>query len=302
MFTINDDKNRINSLQEALERFDLSFDVEKKSLAVAGGKKVSEEIGTAVVRSDKGETLGIVSAKYPAISPAEKFASLDPFIKDQTLKISNGGNFGNGGVFLEATIGEPLNINPKIGDIVEKKVLFKTSYTGLYANDIVAGAFRLICTNGLVIPAENTKNFSKKFKNSKNSGILFPALAEPLSEILNQFKKVDEMLLKANEIKISEKEAKNFVKRVLKVDSKKENEISTRTHNQISDIMQSIFENIGQTEISDLTAYKVLNGITAWTNHDQAGSKDNPFDYLLIGTGEKVNSAAWREMEKLVTV
>jgi hypothetical protein len=114
----------------------------------------------AVVRQDSGETLGIVSNKYGLLKHE---TVIDNFRKVlDNIKYQEKIEIVKNGAYMFATY---KLTNEKIeivkGDIVNLQFIIKNSYNGTNSLQVSLGAFRLICSNGMVIGKEFF-NFSQR--------------------------------------------------------------------------------------------------------------------------------------------
>lgn len=113
---------------------------------------LSEEIGgrKAVVRQDTGNVLGIVSDKYELLEHKdviESFrAALNGMDYQEKIQLDR-----NGGVMFAKYKLNAVQVEVKKGDLVALQFIVKNSYDGTNALQIRLGAYRLVCSNGMVI-------------------------------------------------------------------------------------------------------------------------------------------------------
>ena len=113
-----------------------------------------------IMREDTNEVLSCMTNEYKLVPNKKIFDYANPIIKK------------NGGVLKEVTIfGEGARTTvkwhfPKVkvsvnkGDEMTPEIVIRNSYDGSLGVNILAGAFRLVCSNGMVIGvvAQNYKN------------------------------------------------------------------------------------------------------------------------------------------------
>lgn len=291
----------IKNYDEALELFGLTFEVDRVPLFTNKGGLNKIRQNEAIIRNDTKECIGVVSPKYPIISPATKFAPLKEYINEGILEVVDGGMFGKfgGKSYLSCRIGDTINVNPAVNDIIEKRIIFLTSYDGTKANEVTQTLYRLVCSNGLTVPETE---FSVKFRNSKNSEQKISELAVTLEQSLNEYRNVTDFISLLNSTPMNSKQVETFAKTVLQYsDDMKEGKGKTRKDNQLSELLKTIEEGIGQAEIKEMTAYKLLNGVTCYTNHVLSATKDDVNDYVYFGTGNQYNARAWNTLREMVT-
>lgn len=290
----------ISSFDEAIETFGLNFQVDRVPLFTNKGGMKNIGIAEAIIRTDNKDCLGIVSKKYPIISPAEKFHALKEYAEQGILEFVGGGMFGknNAKTFLSARIKETMNMDAVKGDVIEKRVIFYSSWDGTKGNEFVIAPYRLICSNGLAVPE---KEMSVSFKNSKNSGTQFQSMPDKIRLILDQYKVVEDFLLRAKDVNVTEQEMNDFVKRVMEIPvEEKVSDMPTKTINRYNSIIETIHSGIGQEEIPGMNVYKLLNGITCFVNNVEAIKKDDQIDYIYFGTGNKMNARAYNFSHEMV--
>jgi len=139
----------------------INFPVMKKSLFYKENDSFVElEDRKAVVRTDTGDALGLVSNNYQVISNADVFAV--PF---ETMTSKNGGydvnrfSLFNSGekTFVEFLSRDTYNLEGKSDEGYKKKIIFSNSYDRSKSLTMIFGMFRLICSNGAGYFQKETK-------------------------------------------------------------------------------------------------------------------------------------------------
>lgn len=104
----------------------------------------------AVVRQDTGAVLGIVSDQYRLLEHKDVIESFRTALEgvDYTEKISVARDGAQ--LFASYRLNSEL-IEVQKGDLVSLQFIVKNSYDGTNALQILLGAYRLVCTNGMVI-------------------------------------------------------------------------------------------------------------------------------------------------------
>jgi hypothetical protein len=290
----------ISSLTEAMETFKINFDVNRVPLYTNVDGTNREVEGTqAMVRNDNNSCIGVVSGKYPIINPYDKFKAYETIADEGIIEFINGGTYGKygGNVYLQARIKDTMNQTAKKGEIVEKRITFLSSYNGTKKNEIMVNVFRLVCENGMVIPEKAMTTF--KVRNSKFSEGKLEGAVIVMEEIINEYRKIDEFFFNLMDTKpLTNKQIENFVEMVLPsettVDEKgKISKVSTRTTNRRNSMIETIHNGIGQELIQTNNLWKMLQGVTCFTNNVEGAKKKNHFEYVHIGTGAEINETAY---------
>lgn len=104
----------------------------------------------AVVRQDNGDVLGIVSNKYQLLKHEDVVESfrkaLSGIRHEEKVEVTNGG----ANLYLTYSFNEEM-IEIRKGDFVKLQFIVRNSYNGSSSLQIMLGAFRLVCTNGMII-------------------------------------------------------------------------------------------------------------------------------------------------------
>ena len=141
----------------------------------------------AVVRTDTNTPLGIVSTKYELLKHADVVNGFRKALGneeyEETIKLARNG------AQLYATYSLPTyHIEVRPGDVISLQFIVKNSYDGTNALQIMLGAFRLVCTNGMMI-GKKFFAFSQKHIGSEAGTIDAGKLKEKVTMIADQFAK-----------------------------------------------------------------------------------------------------------------
>jgi hypothetical protein len=287
------------NLEEGLKAFSLDFEVKDAPIFTnRGGMKRIPGVKAMLAGNDY---MGMVGTDYPVIQVLEKFQCFQSFASEGLIQFCDGGRYGkNGGkIFLQAKLAEDIVVNPEVGDIIQQKITFRSSYDRTLGNEVSISPMRLICTNGLT-RAVDEKTY--RFKNSKNSKPKFEEAELMIEAALNEYRNfngfIDKLL---NSKKYDEKEVSEFVQKVYPlngVDKKSE----TKNAVKRMGLTETIHSGLGQPEIQEMTAYKLFNGVTAFVNHVEAANKKDRFEYINFSGGNQIIQRAYQILEEMVMV
>ena len=147
-----------------MDQNNYNFPVEIQPIFLAGEKEITNR--KAVVRTDTMQTLGVVSNDYELVKHGSVIDSFREAGKKYHVKEKI--QLTNDGAYLFYQM-----IFPKVeyevakGDIVRMMMIAKNSYNGMNSVQIIFGAFRLVCLNGMVI---GTKFMQFSFRHVGNVG------------------------------------------------------------------------------------------------------------------------------------
>lgn len=140
----------------------------------------------AVMRADTREPLGIVSKRYGFMAHGDVVDSFRKALAD--TKHEERIQLAKNGAHLFATYKLPTHkVEVRKGDAVALQFTVKNSYDGSNALQIMLGAFRLVCSNGMVI-GKNYFSYSQRHIGSE-AGTKVEAISEKISLLVEQFKK-----------------------------------------------------------------------------------------------------------------
>ena len=131
----------------------------------------------AVVRTDTNEVLGIHGAGYNLVRNAEVYGAFDDALRYSSLDL-NGmivrDNLSHNGARAVRTYIFPEYRFPvgRVGDLVDMQLRVVNSYDGSLAFSAIVGAYRLVCTNGLVIGEKIAQTYSKHTESFDLQSIL----------------------------------------------------------------------------------------------------------------------------------
>lgn len=152
------------------------FPVELQPIYLAGNKLIDKK--KAVVRTDTNESLGIVSDDYGLVKHATVIDSFREAGKEYGVeeKITLARNGAQ--LFYQMTFPK-IEMEVKKGDLVRMMMIAKNSYNGMNSLQVIFGAFRLVCSNGMIL---GTQFISFNYKHIGNVGGMIDA------SITNQYK------------------------------------------------------------------------------------------------------------------
>ncbi len=152
--------------EKAAELGGLNFDVAKKNITVAGGKKIDGYF--AVERQDTKDVLGIVSKDYQIVQNSEAFSFFDPILDRGEAIFQTAGVLGKGErVFITAKLPEDILVN---GEQVNNYLLLSSGHDGKSAIQVGFTSIRVVCMNTLQVALKDLKNKVTilHFKNAKH--------------------------------------------------------------------------------------------------------------------------------------
>ena len=200
----------MKSVQDVIKATDLDWAVEKQPIFLKGESEVPNRFAT--VRVDNNQVLGIVGNNYEVVQNIEGFEFIDDCLGDG-IEFVKAGTYNRGERVFIAAKAPSVNI---CGDEVIPHILFTNSHDGSGTVQAIFTPMRLVCSNGLMLPAEghesgivkikiqHTKNVKDRLMIAKEvilkNNIYIEALKKEAEELLatpfteSQFKALSEEL------------------------------------------------------------------------------------------------------------
>lgn len=299
------DESEHKSAKDAIEEVGGNFEVVKEPLiripqsvydAIKNGEPIGElNLSTAnlitshcaTMRTDYGNTLGVVGSEYSIANNSESLAFVDMLeeVSGHKVSITSGGVLGHGETFfLQGKLDSSCFLDGD-KDEIQHYVTFCNSHNSSGALCALFTPVRVWCQNSLRL-ALNTPN-KVVFKHTKNLGKRIDwQVAENRERALEVFKKsvqftkeFEERMLMLKAKDVTKNDTLDFTAK-LYLDNKNfdlylkngrnwdsVDEISTRAKNQMNALLDTIHNGVGQQGMYEGTALHLLNGISCYQNN-----------------------------------
>lgn len=139
----------------------------------------------AVIREDTNQSLGIVSKHYGLLEHKIVINSFRDILKGQNVEEKIEIQKNGAQLFVTYTFTD-VQIKVAESDIITMTLVVKNSYDSSSSFEIMLGAFRLVCTNGMIIGRQFFKYNQRHFTD--NIEIDIPELKENLMQMTSKFK------------------------------------------------------------------------------------------------------------------
>lgn len=155
----------------------------------------------AVVRGDTKKPIGIVSDKYALVPHKEVVEGFRKALKGQetieSIKVSN-----QGARLYMSIVMPDVKVSIDEGDDVALRLIVENSYDGSKMLQVMFGAYRLVCSNGMVI-GKSFVNLSQRHIGSA-IGLKIEVIQEQVSLMTDMFKKTAPAMQLMNSTRLSE--------------------------------------------------------------------------------------------------
>ena len=126
------------------------FSLSKKTNKISG--YLPENTGHKfIIREDTGDVISCVTDKYKMVTNQQVIDAAKPVIKDIGAVLTEEKTFANGARSNWTWKVPDIKVKIDNKDYVNPTLTLRNSYDGSVQLHILAGAFRLVCSNGLVI-------------------------------------------------------------------------------------------------------------------------------------------------------
>ena len=138
-----------------------------------------------IVREDNNKVLSCMTDDYKVVTNKELIDTAVPILKNYDANLVEAISLGDGQKTVWKWRIPDVKITLGDKDILNPEVIIKNSYDGSLQVHILAGAFRLICSNGLIIGVVLGKSNFKHNVNNKNLDNLAPAIDKTIDKSLS---------------------------------------------------------------------------------------------------------------------
>ena len=115
------------------------------------GKEIDGTGYKFIVREDTNDILSCVTNSYKLVTNKEIMQKASPVLKKQGAHLEEMRIFGNGARTKYKYRFPDTKVEIATGDFVNPEVIINNSYDGSTEISAMGGAFRLLCSNGMVI-------------------------------------------------------------------------------------------------------------------------------------------------------
>ena len=161
-----------------------------------------------IMREDTGKILSCMTNDYKLVTNQEIIDAAEPILKEHNAQLKEAVSFGNGQQTTWKWIIPDVKIEISKGDLMSPEIIIKNSYDGSLQVHILSGAFRLVCSNGMIIG-----NVIEKYNYKHNIGnINLDNLDESIENTIIHARKVGEEFPALKDVVIKQKHIVELIK------------------------------------------------------------------------------------------
>ena len=161
-----------------------------------------------IVREDTGKVLSCMTNDYKLVENKQIIDTASPILKQHNAKLKESVSLGDGQKTVWKWIIPDVKIEVDKNDFMNPEIIIKNSYDGSMQVHILSGAFRLVCSNGMIIG-----NVIEKYNYRHNINSLnIDNLDESIERTIIQARKVAEEFPMLKDKKLKQKHIIELVK------------------------------------------------------------------------------------------
>ena len=236
-----------------------------------------------VYRNTGGKPLGVVGSRYKPMDLEILLDSITQSIEECNLDLDLSKlkyrEYCDGSK-VSFTIDLPTKEiigSPMVGDIINRRLEFRTGFDGLTKSSITEFYRRVWCENGCSSPKEQ----SLAFKNTLNNHIKIYNLCNYIETAITDGDQFITNLGNLAEKQISPQQQNEFIRKVTGYGIEEYKELTTRKRNILDAINASVAIEMNNTGANMFSLY---NGITRYITHDRAGGEEEKLIYNSTNT------------------
>ena len=142
-----------------------------------------------IVREDTGQVLSCMTDNYKLVKNETIIKYAQPIIEKNGGKIKEVNLLNNGAKVHMSWHFPKQVVNIGIDDDLTPEIVIRNSYNGTVGVNIIAGAFRLVCTNGMIIGVVAKKYTNRHIKSNVSLDDLEGVIEETMNSTKIIFKK-----------------------------------------------------------------------------------------------------------------
>lgn len=276
------------------EIVNISTDPKEITLASNYHKLIKFNRQFATVRTDNDFPLGIVGEKYHVFQNYEAFEFFDSIVGEKYADYETAGALGNGEtVFITAKLKEEMVFNK---DLIDKYLLLTASHDGSSSITVMFTPIRVVCNNTLTLALQGKNSNKVLISHTLNAKIRLENAKRVLGLVGQSALAYQEAFGNLLKINVTDDEATEVFKKVLKLEPDNKGKYSTRAVNILDSIETYYHIGFGQQEIVG-TGWGVYNAVTGYLQNVKTYQNDDSrFKTTLLTSQNNIRLEAYNEI------
>lgn len=261
---------KVTTAAEILRLSNLDFTVNEEPIfRMVNGAPVRIKGKKALVRSDNGQTLSVMSDKYGVLQPAVAASVLDPAAEQGSCIYTSAVSL-DGGAKYAITALLPQEIRIGKNDLIKPYIAAINSFDGSTAALLKALSFRPICRNTFMRALRTEKDTQISVKHTANVASNYRAAMEAIRAAGYTFQKLGAQYQEMARQRFTDQDMARLSAALLPAANESEVPKQTESAREIMVVLFS--EGAGQKEIADIrgTKWAAFNAVTEFVDHLRA--------------------------------
>ena len=263
-------------------------------------EKAIEQIGDmseteffSIFNTVRNKTHAVMGSRYEPYQTKQMAEWIQPILDTGEMILATGGMLDEGSKAWFLAKMNRDNSEIVKGDEVAKFILISNSHDG--TRSIAAGftPVRVVCANTLAMAMHSAASKLLKVRHTKSAVETMEKVREVMNLANQEFEATADQYRFLASKQVNAAGLKKFVKIICNVEDKKDEDISTRTINTMSRIVE-LFEGGLGTSIAGVrgTYWGAYNAVTEWLNYERGRTAENRLNSLWFGPNMKANTDA----------
>jgi len=250
----------------------------------------------ATFNPENKTVFGVVKDRYKIIQNVDAFGFFDEIVKSGEAVYESVGALGMGErIWILARLPKNTLIFKNI-DIIENYLLLTNSHDGKGSLLMYFTPVRVVCQNTL---NQSIGNRTGETVHIRHIGNIKDKISEARRilglglDFAQVFEKTAKELV---QVKLTDDRAGKYFDRVLKIEGKTEEDISTRQENVRRDIF-AIYKKSEANTIQGIenTLWTAYNAVTEYTDHYKTVKNNRRLESIIFGSGADLKHRAWEQ-------
>jgi len=277
------------TISEAIEASGLNWEVGTKDLVTVDGQPVPAR---ATYRKSDDSILGVVGPRYVPLQNKDAFECFQPFVDAGECSLHTGGSLSDG---QKVWVLAQLNRDPSTvvaGDEVHKFILLSNSHDGTTAIRVGYTPIRVVCVNTLAFAHNHADSKLLRIRHTQSAQGKLDNVRDIMDNINAQFEATAEQYRFLASRDFNQRDVQKYVKVLLGIDKKPEEDIKTRTRNIMDEILGTIEGPKQSMSGVRGTWWAAYNGFNEYLNYSKGRSTSNRLESLWFGQNGTDNNKA----------
>jgi len=277
------------TISEAIEQSGLNWEVGTKDLVTVDGQEVPAR---ATYRKSDNSILGVVGPRYVPLQNKDAFEWFQPFVDAGECSLHTGGSLSDG---QKVWVLAQLNRDPSTvvaGDEVHKFILLSNSHDGTTAIRVGYTPIRVVCVNTLAFAHNHADSKLLRIRHTRSAQGKLDNVRDIMDNINAQFEATAEQYRFLASRDFNQRDVQKYVKVLLGIDKKPEEDIKTRTRKIMDEILGTIEGPKQSMPGVRGTWWAAYNGFNEYLNYTKGRNTNNRLESLWFGQNGTDNNKA----------